>query len=296
MVSEISGAIQKQTSLLWVTLVPSSTMMGQAGLKWTVEQQIISLVSWGSSAIDVFVVGGEGTILHYDGSTWSEMESGTEYHLYDIWGSSRRDVFAVGEWGTIMHYNGSTWSEMESGTADPLTDIWGSSSNNIFAIGEIHYIGCSEIILHYDGSTWSEMQSSTTSCLNAIWGSSGADIFAVGEEGIILHYDGINWSEMNNPLIGITDNYWLEGVWGNSGRDVFAVGSSGTILHYDEPPCLLEKLYGEDSEVIKSLRYFRDNVLDSTPAGREIIRLYYEWSPAIVKVMEEDKKFRGEMV
>ncbi|MCK5186739.1 MAG: hypothetical protein KAR43_06345 [Deltaproteobacteria bacterium] len=39
----------------------------------------------------------------------------------------------------------------------------------------------------------------------------------------------------------------------------------------------------------------RDNVLNKTPEGQEIIRLYYQWSPAIVKAMEEDEEFRGEV-
>ena len=43
------------------------------------------------------------------------------------------------------------------------------------------------------------------------------------------------------------------------------------------------------------LRGFRDDVLSKTSEGQEIIKLYYEWSPIIVKAMEEDKKFRKEM-
>lgn len=43
---------------------------------------------WGSSGTDVFAVGWNGTIIHYDGSSWSSMNSGTIYDLHDIWGSS----------------------------------------------------------------------------------------------------------------------------------------------------------------------------------------------------------------
>jgi hypothetical protein len=35
--------------------------------------------------------------------------------------------------------------------------------------------------------------------------------------------------------------------------------------------------------------------LSKTPIGQEIIRLYYEWSPAIVKAMGEDKEFKAGM-
>ena len=59
--------------------------------------------------------------------------------------------------------------------------------------------------------------------------------------------------------------------------------------------CLALQIYGEDSEETELLRNFRDNVLSKTPTGQEIIRLYYEWSPAIVEAMEEDEEFKEEI-
>ena len=59
--------------------------------------------------------------------------------------------------------------------------------------------------------------------------------------------------------------------------------------------CTVEELYGEYSEEIEMLRYFRDDVLSQTPVGQEIIELYYEMSPAIVQAMEEDEEFRKEV-
>ena len=40
---------------------------------------------------------------------------------------------------------------------------------------------------------------------------------------------------------------------------------------------------------------FRDNVLSQNPTGQEIIRFYYEWSPAILKAMEGDEDFKQEI-
>lgn len=59
--------------------------------------------------------------------------------------------------------------------------------------------------------------------------------------------------------------------------------------------CPFGILYGIDSEEVELLRKYRDEVLRTTPVGQEIIRLYYLWSPAIVKVMEEDEAFREEL-
>jgi hypothetical protein len=61
------------------------------------------------------------------------------------------------------------------------------------------------------------------------------------------------------------------------------------------PLCAPEVLYGENSEQVQLLRILRDEVLSKTPVGREIIRLYYEWSPVIVKVMGRDEEFKKEI-
>jgi hypothetical protein len=59
--------------------------------------------------------------------------------------------------------------------------------------------------------------------------------------------------------------------------------------------CPSEKIYGEDSEEVALLRYLRDNLLSQTPEGQEVIRLYYQLSPVIVKVMEKDEAFKDEV-
>lgn len=60
-------------------------------------------------------------------------------------------------------------------------------------------------------------------------------------------------------------------------------------------PCPTEEIYGENSEEVEILRYFRDYTLSTTPEGQEMIRLYYQWSPAIVRIMEEDEDFKKEV-
>ena len=186
------------------------------------------LAVWGTSGTDVFAVGKSGTILHYDGSTWSPMANVTTNWLNAVWGSSGSDVFTVGfafdepKSAVILHYNGSTWSPMASGTTNWLSAVWGSSGTDVFAVGNY------STILHYDGNTWSSMGLGTDSSLSAVWGSSGTDVFALCGDGTIRHYDGSAWSSMASGTTNL-----LYAVWGSSGTDVFAVGEYGTILHYD---------------------------------------------------------------
>jgi len=390
---------------------------------------------WCNTGSDVFVVGAKGTILHYDGISWNSMASGTTAYPYKLWGSSGSDVFAVGSNGTVLHYNGTNWSSMSSATGESLRAIWGSLGSDVFAVGD------NSIKVHYNGTSWSPMLPATTGHLNGIWGSSGSDVFAVGSSGTILYYDGTTWTTMSSgtstdsftdvwgssgidvfavayPIFHYDGTSWsemdsgsawspwsLNGIWGSSGSDVFAVGSNGTILHYDgnptptstttlavttttvlastttssspltftiagritgavstnvqvellgdvsqmvstdvsgyyeftnlaaggfcvivprlqgyvfEPPqheipnllndelnrdfvssvaplCAAEIVYGKGSETTQLLRYLRKNVLEKTPAGQEMIKLYYEWSPVIVKAMEEDEEFKAQV-
>ena len=67
------------------------------------------------------------------------------------------------------------------------------------------------------------------------------------------------------------------------------------ICYEKEIECPIEDLYGESSSEVVMLRYYRDTVLKQTPAGREIIRLYYTWSPSILMAMAADDNFKQEV-
>ena len=47
-----------------------------------------------------------------------------------IWGSSRGDMYVVGNNGNIAHYNGQSWKRIESGTISVIGDISGIQSKN----------------------------------------------------------------------------------------------------------------------------------------------------------------------
>ena len=177
---------------------------------------------WCSSSSNVYAVGDKGHIIHYNGSSWSEIESETTESLEGIWGSSATDIFVVGYRKTILHYDGSSWSTMMSDSSGGFLAVHGSSANNVYAVG---YSGA---IYHYDGSTWTEMTSNTSDYLYGVWANSTNDVFAVGSPGTIMHYNGSTWSAMTS---GTTNA--LYGIFGTSGNNVYAVGSSGTVIQYN---------------------------------------------------------------
>jgi hypothetical protein len=190
---------------------------------------------WGSSDHDIFAVGDRGTILHYDGSAWCQMSSGTGSDLRCLWGTSSTDVYAAGAEGSVLHYDGSTWTTMSADPSWELSGIWASSNSDVYCVSNGDEADFnSGAVFHYDGSAWAPVANTLESLWN-IWGSSSTDIFAVGNRGTLLHYDGITWSE--TQVWGLA----ARSIWGSSSSDVFVVGGYddnysrfGSLLsHYD---------------------------------------------------------------
>jgi photosystem II stability/assembly factor-like uncharacterized protein len=59
---------------------------------------------WESGDSNVFAVGDNGTILQYDGTTWTVVNTKTTTNLRAVWGTSPTNIYAVGDKGTILHY------------------------------------------------------------------------------------------------------------------------------------------------------------------------------------------------
>ena len=83
-----------------------------------------------------------------------------------------------------------------------------------------------------------------------------------------------------------------------------ALNDNGRIVHcyYTGSSCMdtceqcpIVQLFGNHSEATEMLRCLRDEVLNKTPEGQEIIKLYYQWSPALVRAMVGDESFKKEV-
>jgi len=85
-------------------------------------------------------------------ASWTTMDSGTTEVLHSNWESSGNDVFAVGLNGTILHYDGSSWNNRLPLSASKnnkfgdahIRDIWGISSIDFYAggTGVYHNFSC----------------------------------------------------------------------------------------------------------------------------------------------------------
>jgi hypothetical protein len=108
----------------------------------------------GTGPNDVWVVG--STILHWDGSSWTEYPTPDNYVLDEVWARATDDVWVVGTAGfynedddsgadtLVLHWDGTNWSRMASpnhSTWDGsyLMGIVALSDGNVWAVGQAGY-------------------------------------------------------------------------------------------------------------------------------------------------------------
>jgi hypothetical protein len=185
---------------------------------------------WASSANDVYAVGMDAIVAHYNGTTWSKTIVG-EPNKTSIWGSGPGDIYTLGTFD-LSHWNGTKWSPvaLDSGAGDG--QVWGTSATDVWAM-----VGSSQVS-HFDGTKWTTTDLNIVGELSAVWGATPDDVWASGSAGSISHWDGKAWSELTHQKIGAPFLQQLVSVHGTGADDVWIVGqqlgnsgSTPLILH-----------------------------------------------------------------
>ncbi|HMK82968.1 MAG TPA: hypothetical protein VK503_04570, partial [Candidatus Bathyarchaeia archaeon] len=145
-----------------------------------------------------WATGASGTVLYFDGSSWSSIPSGTNLDLMGLsFGPpsavSSTSGFAVGGLGGLaaaIHWDGTAWTSITQGlsspTAQKLSSVFEVSSTDAWAVDSasgaiFHWTGMSRL-----GGGWN-LVSTATGGLNSIFMSSPTEGWAVGTGGIIYH-------------------------------------------------------------------------------------------------------------
>ncbi len=178
---------------------------------------------------ELYSVGANGQIVHYDGNTWARMPSGTTKDLQAIWGyeSNGTRLYAVGEGGKVLFYDGSQWSTVLTGVFQNLHDVFGLSATDIYAVGD------NGTLLRYNGTAWIAEQWEPAehpwqnATFRAVWAHSASQVWLAGVNGIIVQWDGTEWTQQAAPG-GVGD---IQALWGISANNVWAATSS-TIIRY----------------------------------------------------------------
>src|SRR5580704_10916791 len=79
---------------------------------------------WASGNSDVWAVGAAGTVIHFDGQSWTPFASGTTENLTGLSGTGPGDVWATGDNGSVLHWDGAAWSIVNSQSGVALIAVW----------------------------------------------------------------------------------------------------------------------------------------------------------------------------
>lgn len=163
---------------------------------------------------EVFVVGDEGRILHFDSHAepeqqgWHTMANDVPLPLHGIWGLSPDRLHAVGWMGCVLGYDGQHWQRVQGGIVDEKQGRFTACEENtpLFAIdgsaeGEAWAVGDEGRILHFDGQGWQPEASGSRINLRAVACTPAGTVYAAGNEGTLLHRDQQgHWHEIDCPL------------------------------------------------------------------------------------------------
>jgi len=172
----------------------------------------------GTADGQIFAVGEDGLVVHYDGALWIPTQI-TTAALLAVWASGPDDVYAVGTEGTIEHYDGTGWNAIDAGTTAQLATVHGTGPDDVWVGG-----GYPTTLLHFDGSAWTTVDSGATAYINGVW-AGGGQVFVSTFAGVLHHYDGSTWTD----IPGGVPSLWEIG--GAGPDDLYIIG--GGLLHWD---------------------------------------------------------------
>jgi hypothetical protein len=186
---------------------------------------------WGSSSSDLYVVGNEGNIAHYQNGQWRKIESGTSLNINGIWGdynerANEWEILAVG--GNILQSTeriilqikkGNQVQQISSeGTIEyPISGVWFKSGLKYYISGDGMYSNTNL------NKPWQNLSLPNYYGFS-IRGQELNNIVVCGGAGYVGHFNGYTWKNYLDEGLGeITGNYYSIAIKGNI---ISAVGNT----------------------------------------------------------------------
>lgn len=242
------------------TTVASCSDVDWCGVTTGVSSSYLVTTVWGAGANDLWIGGSGGTLVHFDGATWTPSTTNVTNTFNAIWGSSSNDVYAASSTDALLHTTGGatpTWTKLNLPVEKPttsarITSIWGTSAEDVHLGGapcvvvspEGWWLGNANQFAKADVAQaptgWSPTMGEST--VMAMWGASADDVWVSVDNsqnydttwqlGQMFHGtrgdDGVlAFTEIDSLATGR-----LNAVLGTSANDLWAVGELGAIRRW----------------------------------------------------------------
>ena len=186
---------------------------------------------WGSKSNDLYVVGNNGNIVHYQNGQWSRIESGTDLNINDIYG-------AFNEKTTEYEILAPAANVLQSLDRD-LLSITGNSVEHLdtapvsgtlrtcwFILNKTYLLGGGGIFRKttLSDSYWQKYDTITGYSINRVRGTAINNVTLAGGGGELLHYNGYTFKSYINQT-AINGNYYSIGMNNNL---IVAIGDDGS--------------------------------------------------------------------
>jgi hypothetical protein len=170
----------------------------------------------------------------YDLRSMSGLES---ISLSKAWGSNSSDMYFVGNAGSIVHYNGTSWSKIESGTTLPINDIWGdynckTGQYEILCVASDILESLNKEIIRINGTTAQIIsKDGIGGVLSSVWFKAGSKYYVAGGGGV---YEKNNLGDTSwvKSQYDFTKNF-IDHLRGVGSNDIAAAGGYGDVLHFN---------------------------------------------------------------
>ena len=187
------------------------------------------LLNWvhGTSSSDIWLAGLSGTLLHWDGSAWTDHSVETDAAFWGLYAHPSGEVLAVGgasRWGgeaaMIWRYDGSAWASVD--LPEPFTEL-----TNLFKVNhdgsQYWLVGAGGAALAGDGASFSAVATGYAGDLVTVTRGDGDDIVVVGGRGtgVVLSSSGDRLSVVSEANAG------LNGAWIYPSGQAVVVGERG---------------------------------------------------------------------
>ncbi|MBI4252822.1 hypothetical protein HY623_01420 [Candidatus Uhrbacteria bacterium] len=183
---------------------------------------------WTVGGSDIWAVGDDGLIIHWDGTTWTTVTSPHGSRINGIFMLSASSGWAVGDGGKIIRYDGTSWTQVSSPVTDHLNSIWMVSESDGWAVGEAGKI------LRFDGTSWTQFTDTGGNTWHDIQMISAADGWVVGNQGLIYRWNGSAWSLHTDSGGTVWRSLYLL-----SATDGWVAGDQGLIYRWNGSEWLL---------------------------------------------------------
>ncbi|MEQ9497752.1 MAG: hypothetical protein RIT81_12860 [Deltaproteobacteria bacterium] len=139
-------SVDGSTGRIWATGRSPSLMRWEEGLwqsfDWPEGATRAELHGTSGTCENVWAVGAGGTILHFDGTTWREVDSSTDRRLFAVHAAAADDVWAVGEHGAIVRFDGEVFRPVRPDWFGPnLTSVRPDGEGGMWVAGLNGFIG-----------------------------------------------------------------------------------------------------------------------------------------------------------